>query len=57
LAVAWSAKDPDGIGAPFAGDADFVHAVDRWRHRKQRIWTAHAIGLRTFFCDSILMLE
>ncbi|NBB87578.1 MAG: SgcJ/EcaC family oxidoreductase [Bacteroidetes bacterium] len=57
FAAAWNAKDPDDIGALFAEDADFVNVVGLWWRRKQRIWKAHEIGLRTFFRDSTLTIE
>lgn len=57
FATAWNAKNPDGIAALFAEDADFVNVVGLWWRRKQRIWKAHEIGLRTFFRDSRLTVE
>jgi len=57
FATAWNVKNADGIGALFTEDADFVNVVGLWWRRKQRIWKAHEIGLRTFFRDSTLTVE
>ncbi|NBC01718.1 MAG: SgcJ/EcaC family oxidoreductase [Bacteroidetes bacterium] len=57
FAVAGNAKDPDGIGALFAEDADFVNVVGLWWRCRQHSWKAHAMGLQTFFRDSILTIE
>ncbi len=52
----WNAGDPDGIGALFAEDADFVNVVGIWWQNRRAIRKAHDYGFKRIFMHAKLTI-
>ena len=52
FAAAWNANDADAIASLFDEDAEFVNVVGLWWHNRERIRSAHAIALESYFRDA-----